>query len=221
MKIVKDRKAWKNNKKNRDRYLSEIGINPAFLVSADLAHGKEVKIVDRAERGKIIPNVDGLLTGKKNIYLSVTTADCLPVFLFDPKRKIVGIVHAGWRSLEENILKNAILKMQNEFHSVPDNILIGIGPSICRKHYEVGPKVAKKFKRYPEATKKEKSGKLFFDLRKTAAGQLSDLGINKKNIEISPECTFEDSHKYFSDRRDRQGKKQEIRAMMAIIGMKK
>lgn len=219
---------------NRNNYFLKNNIDPAKVVSAEIVHGSKVAIVDEKDCGKIISGTDGLLSREKNLFLSITSADCLPVFLFDPEKEVIGIVHAGWRSLAENILFNAIEKIK-ELGGAPKNILVGIGPAICQKHYEVGSGVAVKFEKYPEVIKK-KNDKIFLNLKKIAKLQLLELGLKKKNIEISPECTFELHEKYFSARRDKkkdqpkadprlndvveQGPRAEVEAMMAVIGMR-
>jgi copper oxidase (laccase) domain-containing protein len=117
--------------------------------------------------------------------------------------------------LSGNILSNAIGKIKS-LGGTPENILAGIGPSICQKHYEVGPEVAKKFEKYTSVIKIEHE-KIYLDLKKIAKLQLLKQGLIDNNIEFSPECTFELPEKYFSARRDRP---EEIEAMIAVIGMK-
>ncbi|MDD5489351.1 MAG: peptidoglycan editing factor PgeF [Candidatus Moranbacteria bacterium] len=201
--------------RNRKKFLRTFGIFPEDVSSGELVHGNQVRRVLTKNKGVRFKDADGLITGRKNIFLSVTAADCLPIFLFEPKKEIVGLVHAGWRSLEMNILENAIGKME-DLGGTPENILAGIGPAICQKHYEVGPEVAEKFVKYPEAIGNG-NNKIFLDIKKVAEMQLLSLGVSGKNIEISSACTFELPKKYFSARRD---KPQEIEAMMAAIGIK-
>jgi len=210
---------------NRNDYFEKINIDPQKIISAEIVHGNEARIVKLKDSGNIIIGADGLITKDKNIYSSITSADCLPIFLFDLKKEILGVVHAGWRSLEMDILANAVGKIV-ELGGNPKNILAGIGPAICPKHYEVGLEVANKFAKYPNAIKKVSLGlirrerendKYLLDIKKVAQLQLLKSGLSEKNIEISSECTFELPEKYFSARRD---KKKEIEAMIAVIGMK-
>ena len=200
---------------NRNAYFEKININPKKVVSAEIVHGNNVSAVDADHSGKIITSADGLVTQNKNIYLSITSADCLPIFLYEPEKEITGIIHAGWRSLDGNILTNALEHIIG-FGGVPKNILTGIGPAICQNHYEVGPEAAEKFTKYQEAVKRE-GDKIFLDLKKIAILQLTKAGIAENNIEISPECTFELPEKYFSARRD---KPDEVETMIAVIGIR-
>jgi polyphenol oxidase len=215
MKIASDPILMEKISRNRKKYFLEQNIIPKKVVSAEILHRDLIKIVGAKDGGKVISGADGLITLNKDIYLSITSADCLPIFFFEPEKEIVGMVHAGWRSLEKNILANAIKKIK-ELGGQPENILVGIGPSICQRHYEIGPEVAKKFTKYPE-TIRQVGKKIYLDIKKIAELQLLELGLEGKNIEISPECTFEFPGKYFSARRDQ---KKEVEAMMSLIGMR-
>lgn len=242
MKLTKNLELAEKISQNRKVYFVKNNINPARVFSAEIVHGNEIAIIDN-NKGKIIKDADGLISRNKDVYLSITSADCLPIFLFEPKKEIIGMIHAGWRSLEKNILSNTVEKIKN-LGGTPENILIGIGPAICQKHYEVGLEVAEKFEKYPEVIRK-KDGKTYLDIKKIAERQLIDLGLEKQNIEISPECTYELPERYFSARRDSSltncptdniiksqriekyrdqqlvRDKKEVEAMMAVIGINK
>jgi hypothetical protein len=201
---------------NRKRFLEKKGINPDFLISAEIVHGSSIEIVSARDSNKVIAGVDGLLTNEKNIFLAVTVADCLPIFLYEPVKNVFGIMHAGWRGLEKDIAGVAVNKMKSVFSCKPEDILIGIGPGICQKDFEVGGEVAEKFIEYPEAILREDK-KIFLDLKKIAAQQFLRQGVAKNNIEISFECVFELPDKYFSYRRE---KSKDIEAMAAVIGIR-
>lgn len=215
MKLLENIPSDHPNLHNRKAYLQKIGISSTQLISAEILHKNQMAVVSEKEAGKIIKGDDGLITKDKNIFLSITSADCLPIFLFELEQEIIGMIHAGWRSLEKDILTNAVGKIQ-ELGGKTENILVGIGPAISRKHYEVGPEVTEKFKKYPEVIE-NKNDKFFLDIKKIAKLQLLELGILKENTEIIPECTFELPEKYFSARRD---KKKEVEAMIAVIGLR-
>ncbi len=196
--------------KNREKYFSQFGIGNKQVVSGGIAHGTEVKLVDASWRGEYILNADALITQEKNLFLSVTVADCLPVFFFDPKTESVAMVHAGWRSLVAGILEKTVVELNRNFGASPHDISVIIGPHIQNCCFEVGEEVAEKFN---SRTVIKKDNKNFVDLGKEAELRLLELGI--KNIEISEECTF-DSEKYFSARRD---KKEPLEGMVAFIGI--
>ena len=202
--------------RNRKKYFSGLEIENEKVVSAELMHSDAVYKVTKIDGGKIILKVDALITNAKNIFLSVTVADCLPLFLFDPKREAIGLIHAGWRGLAKNIIAKTVAKMQTEFGSVPVDVLVVVGPGISAEYYEVAEEVARLFEKYADALRRS-SGKTFLDLKKVASNQLLSAGVLLENIEISPECTFSETEKYFSYRRDRPDN---VQAMVAVIGIK-
>ncbi|MDP2910654.1 MAG: peptidoglycan editing factor PgeF [bacterium] len=205
---------------NRENFFNKLGINKELVVRIGLVHKNKVALISKKEAGKIIEKTDGLITKEKNIFLTITTADCLPIFIYDPEKEIIGLIHGGWRNLADNILKEAIDKITNNFKSNPAHILIGIGPGISQCHFEVKKDLLQKLcdrAIFARGVVSEKDDKIFLDLKELAKLQLIKLGIKERNIEISPECTFCLKTKYFSYRRD---KPEKVQAMLAIIGQK-
>ena len=202
---------------NRERFLGKLGIEDGLTVKAGLVHGNNVNVISNEEAGKVIKKTDGLITADKNLFLTITVADCLPIFIYDSEKEIIGLVHSGWRSLAQNILIQAIKKMAGNLGSLPKDILVGIGPGISQCHFEVKEDLLVEFKPYLGDALLNKNGKLFLDLKKIAKIQLINLGVREKNIEISQECTFCLPDKYFSFRRDRPKTPQ---TMTAVIGRK-
>ncbi len=200
---------------NRERFLKKIGVDPQNLAVGGLVQGNRVQRITRKDQGRVIPNTDGMLTNENGIILSVTAADCLPVFLYDPVQQAVGMLHAGWRGLAKDIILVAMSGMKDEFGSQPRDIIVGMGPAIGPCHYEVQQEVAQEFSHFPTAVLAQKE-KIFLDLKKIAAIQLQSMGIWGSHIEISPICTYCAKDLYFSWRRDKPKK---LRAMMALIGM--
>ena len=205
----------KKNMENRKIFFNKFGITPENVASGELVHGTNISTVTSENEGERFPSADGLITDMKNTYLSVTAADCLPVFLFDPKKGIVAVLHAGWKGLAKGIVKNAIDKFVDDFGSNPHDILAGIGPAICQKHFEVSRDVANIFEKYPKSSAK-KNKKFYLDIRGVCCQQLTETGIQVHNTEFTHECTYEMENKYFSARRD---KPTELEAMIAVIGL--
>ncbi|OGZ17523.1 MAG: hypothetical protein A2V72_01800 [Candidatus Nealsonbacteria bacterium RBG_13_37_56] len=210
----------KNSVQNRKKFFNKLKIDKELIVRADLVHKNKVKLISKKDAGRLIEKTDGLITKEKNIFLTITTADCLPIFIYDPKKEIIGLIHGGWKSLAGNILKEAINKIINNFKSNPAHILIGIGPGISQCHFEIKNDLVRKWSDRtifaPGVILKE-DNKKHLDLKKIAKLQLIELGIKEENIEISSECTFCLKDKYFSYRRD---KPEQIKTMLAIIGQK-
>jgi YfiH family protein len=84
---------------------------------------------------------DAILTDRPDITLFMRFADCVPILLYDPRRGVIGVVHAGWQGTVIGVAAAAVEEMQNEYRSNPAEILAAIGPSVCAKHYEVGEEV--------------------------------------------------------------------------------
>ncbi len=151
---------------------------------------------------------DGLVTNLKSCFIAVKTADCVPVILFDPKRKVVAALHAGWRGTVLNIAAKGLSKMVADFGSDPQDILAGIGPSIAPCCFEVKEDVVNAIEsqtRFKEAVIQKVGAKNWScDLPKLNRLQLEDAGVSPKKISLSGLCTFCLPERYFSFRRDKK-----------------
>lgn len=200
---------------NRIKFLEKHSIYPQSVVSADLEHGNTVRIVTVADLGKVIPKCDGLITFEKNIFLSITVADCLPIVIFNQKKDMLCLLHAGWRGLNNKIISKALATLQNIYNIDPTELLVSIGPAIGPCHYEVNTDLAEKFSQYSNVAI-ERDSKVFLDLKKIAQKQLMELGILLRNITTSDICTFCQSDIYFSHRKDQSNP---VQAMMVVAGI--
>jgi hypothetical protein len=146
---------------------------------------------------------DALITKRNDIALAILLADCVPVLLYDPKKKVVAAIHAGWRGTVANITQATIIKMKEQFNCNPQDIIAGIGPSISVENYEVGPEVKEAadlaMGEYHN-TVINKNGKLYFDLWKANKLQLLKSGLEDSNIEVSGICTYRNNETFFSAR---------------------
>jgi len=187
--------------KNRIKYFSNFGIDAKSIVSAEIIHDNNIAIISDKDKGKIIKETDGLVTNIKNICLTVTVSDCLPIFIYDKKKEIIGIAHASWKCIVKNIIYNIIEKFKNQYHANPKDLKVFIGPHIKKCHFEVKEDILDKFSKYQEFIIK-KDSRYFIDLEEIVKKQLVFLGLNSKNIKISSECTY-CNKEYFSFRRDK------------------
>lgn len=202
--------------KNRKQFFTKFRVDYNKVVSADLQNRDNIKVADGGDAGEFIKNTDGLVTDEKNLFLTITVADCLPIYFFDSKKEVVGLVHIGWREAKKNIVSEMIKLMIKNFSSNPEDILIYIGPHIQKCHFEVRDDMINKFKEYKHAVIR-RDNKVFINLSEVVTMQLLEVGILSKNIEISQECTYCSENKYFSYRRD---KPKNLEAMVAYIGLK-
>jgi copper oxidase (laccase) domain-containing protein len=118
---------------HRDQ-LASVGTRSLRL--AEQIHGNGVAAVDAGSAAKI-KEVDGLVTMDPNFVLGIHVADCCAVFLLDPIRRVIGLVHSGKKGTEQNIVGVAIRKLRNEFHSEPKDLIAVLSPCIRPPYYEV------------------------------------------------------------------------------------
>ncbi len=163
---------------------------------------KHTNIIQILEDNPETVIADAVVTDRKNVYIGVITADCVPVLLYDREREIIGAVHAGWRGTSNQILKHTITKIQEKFGCLLGDVLIAIGPSIRQCSYEVGEEVITEVRK---ATGDGdyyniKGGRYFIDLSSANKIQALHAGIPAENIWQSQECTFCSPDRFYSYR---------------------
>jgi YfiH family protein len=180
---------------------SAIGIDPERMVSSVQIHGTEILVAEKPGRER---GFDAFITDKKDLFLSIFTADCYPVLIFDPRHQASGAVHAGWKGSAGRIVMKTISAMQKNFNSIPSECFAWIGTGISSAAYEVGPEVADAFSSefLSSASPSGESDKRMLDLRLVNYRQLLVSGIPSSNIEQSQFCSSVDSGMFFSYRRD-------------------
>jgi len=193
-----------------------------FIV-ANQTHSDNITIISHQHNSWLtdinnhaIEDSDALITDQKNIMLTILTADCVPILLFDPKKEIVAVIHAGWKGTAQQIAIKTIEKMKENFQSNPQDIIAGVAPSIGKCCYEVDWNVAKNFKDIDNAYDK-KGDKYMLDLPHINKIQLLESGLKEDNIELSNICTACEVEEYFSYRKENgcSGR------FMSIIGLEK
>jgi len=187
---------------NTLRLCAAAGIDHEKMVRSEQVHGTEVLV---AEKPGVYHGYDAFITCKKNLFLSVFTADCYPILIFDPRHNASGAVHAGWKGAAGEIVIKAIDAMQKNFGSIPAECLAYIGTGISAEAYEVSREVANAFQTNESKPShySVKEQKYLLDLRQANYRQLLDAGIQISNIERSSFCSYRDSTLFFSYRRDK------------------
>jgi YfiH family protein len=154
------------------------------------------------EPGTLHTKADGILTDNADITLFMRFADCVPILLMDPVKKVIGIIHAGWQGTSQKIALAAVKKMQECYHTHPEDILAGIGPSICQQCYEVGSEVYDAFiENFGEKANgffTYKGNHSYLNLWKANQETLKDAGVTQ--IETSGICTACHLDDWFSHR---------------------
>lgn len=212
--------AKENVLENFRRIGERFGKTPEDFVLSKQSHETKVLKVGTKDRGKGITKdrdyegIDALITDEKGIILSCFSADCVPILFYDPVHKAVGACHSGWRGTKGKILQNVVEEMRQHFSSNPAEILVAIGPSICKEQYVVSEDLALSFlEDYPDLGEdtaspiqrisKDKFQLDLWDLNRRIA---LNCGIKEEHISISGYCTMENPELFFSHRYS-QGKR--------------
>jgi YfiH family protein len=179
-------------RQNRMLALAALGRDPASVYDVWQVHGVEVAIAE-APRPPESPHLqaDIILTDRPGLTLMMRFADCVPVLLHDPLRKVVGIAHAGWMGTVRATVRFAVEAMQKRYGSRPCDIRAAIGPSIGPDHYEVGPdvvlQVQQAFGRQAAHLLSTRGGSTKFDLWAANRMLLEQAGVGQ--VEVAGLCT--------------------------------
>jgi YfiH family protein len=179
---------------------------PAVVVSRQI-HGCEILWHQGGAGLTIHAGVDGHATDRAGQLLAVTVADCIPVYLLDPARRAIALLHAGWRGTAGGILAAGMGHLVSRGSRVED-LLLHCGVGICGPCYEVGPEV---FRGCGLAA--PPGGRGLLDLRALLAEQAQALGV--RNVSISPFCSRHDAKLFFSHRGSAGGEGR----MVAYLGL--
>ncbi len=198
-----------NVKRNREIFFGSLGIPSERVAFAEQCHST-VAVV--AQEPGDYRECDALVTDRKNLFLTITVADCVPIFVFDKENQVVSAIHAGWRGTAGRIVEKTINKLVSEFGSREEDLLVYVGPSARSCCYEVGIDVVKQFS---DEFLVRKDGRLFLNLKEANVTQLSAAGIQKENVQVNPYCTICNPVMFHSFRRD----KERSGRMMGVLGL--
>lgn len=204
----------KGSLENRLLFFKKQGLENRIIVSAGLVQGNRVVVIDNPGQEGTIPDCDALITDNSQFLLTVTVADCLPIYFYDKNRQVVALAHAGWRGTVSEIVKKVIDSFISRYHSQPGDIEVFIGPHIRDCHFEVKNDVASYFKDSDLAVR---NGKIYVNLSQAVQNQLIESGILADNITVSQECTYCSENKFFSFRRDNP---KDLEALVSYLGLK-
>lgn len=181
--------------------LLKLNIDPQKVFTMRQVHGNKVLAVTSADipQAGHIPDADAMVTNVPEAVLSVRTADCLPVFLYDPEKKCIGLVHAGWKGSALKIVERTLDVLKKDYGSQPADVLAAFGPSIRECCYEVGEEFTKTF---PGEVFQRKNT-LCLNLPLVNRNQLLNSGVKNENIFESGECTV-CNNGFYSFRRDQE-----------------
>ena len=188
---------------------------PYYVVQPHQVHGCEIREVLRADTTRDeLEGVDALVTNVPGVAISVRTADCIPVLLYDPVHKAIAAVHAGWRGTVQHISLKVIDRMRELYGTQASDLLAVIGPGIGPDSFQVGQEVADAFAAAgfpmaeilkdcgPKAPTADNpmAGGLHIDLWRANEWLLQKAGVSE--IQVAGICTYKNNDRYFSARRE-------------------
>lgn len=200
--------------KNRHALATLLGIDDNSIIMPHQVHGTEVRRIDRPQQ-EVIEGVDAIMTDAPQLCIGVSTADCIPILLYDEAHHAVCAVHAGWRGTVQHIVSKAVQSMHDTYGTVSSQLKAAIGPGISLDSFEVGDEVWQQFAdagfdmsaishQYPtlhsiQDTNQAGGLKWHIDLPLCNRLQLEQAGIT--TILMSGICTYRQHKDYFSARR--------------------
>ena len=215
--IPKDQGRWRiysyNEKADMEdlKYYREVGdlfnTHLDSMVRLPQGHSSNIMVAKKSDGGSGVTRMeidglcDGVITNEKNLMLLTVEADCVPVYILDPVKKAIGMVHSGWRGTVNNITEKALEIMKENYECNVSDILIHFGPSICGNCYEVGIELIDEFKKYLKCDEihevftpiLDKPEKYLLDVAKSIKIALIRYGIKEENISRTDICTYHDN----------------------------
>lgn len=158
------------------------------------------------QRQEMLHGVDALITREPGYCLCISTADCVPVLVYDKKHGAIAAIHAGWRGTVAYIVRDTLLRMEKEFGTSGEDVVACIGPSISLASFEVGEEVYEAFQKngfdMPRISiRKEETGKHHIDLWEANRMQILAFGVPSEQVELARICTYIHHDEFFSARR--------------------
>lgn len=202
----RDNDSIENIRRNTEKIARAFGFDPDSLTLPRQVHGRTVYTLNKASSYPAFSvEADAVVTGLANAPIGILTADCVPILMFDPKRKVIAATHAGWKGTVGKVAAETIYAMKNSHKTDPSDINAAIGPHIGQCCYSIGADVADEFKKafgsLDGLVIREKET-LRLNLAVANTRVLEAAGVQRKNISSSAPCTACDAGGFFSYRRE-------------------
>lgn len=192
-----------------------LAIEDKSLILPRQTHGDKVFCIDkefidkpREEQKVLLHGIDAIITDLPRTCIGVSTADCIPVLLYDSTKNVVAAVHAGWRGTVARIAQKCIAVMNKEYGCDTEDIKAIIAPGISKEAFEIGEEVYEEFakdgfpmERIASLYPAEQGEKWHIDLWEANRLQMIDAGIKAENITVAGICTYNNHNEFFSARR--------------------
>lgn len=195
---------------NRSLLARAFGTKSDQLLTVTQVHGNDILVVDEPNQDvthflKI--ECDGIITNQPGIMIGIGVADCAPILILDPVKRVAAALHAGWKGTASGIARKGVAAMVGNFGSHPADLLAAIGPAIGPCCYEVDEPVHAAFASEAEVWEQAASGsvpgKWKLDLTAAVRHQLTSSGLLPDRIETSCQCVCCTQELFFSYRRDK------------------
>lgn len=185
---------------------------PYYVVTGHQVHGTKIAVVKDPMTGREeLEGYDALITDVPGCAIGIRTADCIPVLLYDQRKRVVAAVHSGWKGTLNRISQKVIFRMNSEWGTDPKDLKAVIGPGICRKCFQVGEEVVGYFKgngidiapiySWGGPKGENMKGGHHLDLIEENRILLLEAGVSDENIQICGICSYEDE-RFYSARRE-------------------
>ena len=199
----------------REKLCKKLDIEDKSLILPRQTHGNKVFCIEKEftslckeRQSELLQGIDAIITDVPRTCIGVSTADCIPILLYDSTKGVVAAVHAGWRGTVARILNNCITEMICRYRCKAEEIKAIIAPGISMDSFEVGDEVYEEFAKtgFPmnEIARRYPSGqgeKWHIDLWEANRLQMINAGIKEENITMCGICTYKHHHDFFSARR--------------------
>ena len=199
--------------RNLSRLAGALGVPDAQLCLPRQVHGVEIGLVDASflkldafSRARRLDGVDALITNVPSTVVGVTTADCVPVLLYDPRQRVVAAAHAGWRGTAGRIASRCVERMAALYGTCAADVRAMIGPSISAACFEVGDEVFGAFSQAGfdmarMSFRHRDTGRYHLDLWEANRQDLAGAGVPVSQMETAGLCTFTQCDRFYSARR--------------------
>ncbi len=200
--------------RDRQSLCQMLNIDDSRLIMPHQVHSDKVRIIDDRlvnmspdARKEALEGYDAVVTSLRGVCIGVSTADCIPVLLYDDKAKSAAAIHSGWRGTVSLISAKTIDVMKQAYGTEPSDLKAVIGPGISLKNFEVGDEVYNAFADagFPMATIAKRYAKWHIDLWEANRQILLDSGVKADNIHIEHICTYDNTQSLFSARVEQKG----------------
>ncbi len=208
---------------NRSLLARAFGVSQEALVTPRQVHGIDILVINEPNEDYshfLSVEGDAVITNQPNVMIGVCVADCVPILLCDPEKKVIAAVHAGWKGTAGKLVAKVVAGMKSEFGCNPATVQAAIGPCIQKCCYEVDGPVKQAFVQsdiaWASFAEMCGEGKWKLDLAATNRELLLLAGLSADAVQVSEQCTCCHSELFFSYRRD----KDEAGRQMGFIMLK-